>query len=108
MLPFCYHSVTIFVQFLIIFCWQFFVAGFLLIIDSVCMRVYNPIMKKKAKESVQSEKNGKQTDAVKAAIEYGVDISILKDNLKRTPAERIKRHQIALNTVEKLKKARFI
>jgi len=37
-----------------------------------------------------------------------VDIEMLKENLKRTPAERIRRHQIALNTVKKLRKAEQI
>jgi len=39
------------------------------------------------------------------AEDFGVDISMLIDNIKRTPTERIRRHQIALNTVEKLRKA---
>ena len=38
------------------------------------------------------------------AEDFGVDISMLIDNIKRTPTERIRRHQIALNTVEKLRK----
>ena len=37
-----------------------------------------------------------------------LDIAMLKENLKRTPAERIRRHQIALNTVKKLRKAEQI
>jgi hypothetical protein len=41
-----------------------------------------------------------------AAVEYGIDISMLIDNIRRSYSERIKRHQIALNTVEKLKGAR--
>ncbi len=80
----------------------------MLSIDYTEIWIYNSIVKEKAKKTAQSEKNGKQTDAIQAASEYGIDVSILKDNLKRTPAERIKRHQIALNTVEKLKKAKFI
>jgi hypothetical protein len=36
------------------------------------------------------------------------DISMLIENLKRTPAERIRRHQIALNAVWKLRKAKLI
>jgi hypothetical protein len=47
----------------------------------------------------------RKKDAIQAAINYGIDVSVLKDNLKRSPAERIKRHQIALNTAEKLRKA---
>jgi len=47
-----------------------------------------------------------QADEVKAAIDYGIDISMLIDNLGRTPADRIRRHQIALNTAEKLREAK--
>lgn len=44
-------------------------------------------------------------DAIQAAADYGIDISMLIENLKRTPEERIRRHQIALNTAIKLRKA---
>ena len=40
-----------------------------------------------------------------AAAEYGIDVSALIDNVHRTPAELIRRHQIALDTAEKLRKA---
>ena len=40
-----------------------------------------------------------QTDAIRAAAEYGIDIPMLTANLKRTPAERIRRHQMALDSV---------
>jgi hypothetical protein len=36
------------------------------------------------------------------------DMQMLKDNLKRSYAERIRRHQIALNTMRKLQKAKFL
>ena len=39
------------------------------------------------------------------AAEYGIDVSALIDNVHRTPAELIRRHQIALDTAEKLRKA---
>jgi len=45
-------------------------------------------------------------DAIQKATEYGIDISMLRDNLARTPAERLRRHDIALQTVEMLRKAR--
>jgi len=72
------------------------------------IQTYNDDVAKRTKTSVKSVNDKKNTDTVRAPIEYGIDISILKANLKRTPAERIKRHQIALNTVEKLKEAKFI
>ena len=58
--------------------------------------------------AAKQKKNNKsiQTDPVQAAIDYGIDISALIDNAGRSCAERIKRHQIALNTAEKLRKAR--
>ncbi len=45
-------------------------------------------------------------DAIREAVEYGIDISLLRANLALTPAERLRRHQIALNTVEMLRKAK--
>jgi hypothetical protein len=45
-------------------------------------------------------------DAIRAAVEYGIDISLLRANLALTPAERLRRHQIALNTVEMLREAK--
>ena len=47
-------------------------------------------------------------DAIRAAQEYGIDISMLRDNLRRSYAERIRRHEIALKTVEKLRDARRV
>ena len=47
-------------------------------------------------------------DGIQAAIDYGIDISSLIQNINRTPADRIKRHQIALNTAEKLRKAKSV
>lgn len=39
---------------------------------------------------------------------FGVDIAMLKANLKRTPMERIRRHQSALNLFLKLKEAKKV
>ena len=47
-------------------------------------------------------------DAVQEAIDYGIDVAAIRDNLALTPAERLRRHQIALNTVEMLQKARSV
>jgi hypothetical protein len=44
-------------------------------------------------------------DAIREAVEYGIDISLLRANLALTPGERLRRHQIALNTVEMLREA---
>lgn len=45
-------------------------------------------------------------EAIREAIEYGIDVSMLRANLVLTPAERLRRHQIALNTAETLRKAK--
>jgi hypothetical protein len=47
-----------------------------------------------------------QVKEIQAAIDYGIDISMLIRNISRGCTERIKRHQIALNTLEKLRKVR--
>jgi hypothetical protein len=48
-----------------------------------------------------------QEPEIQAAIDYGIDISMLIENLKLSCAERIRRHQIALNTIDKLRKAKI-
>lgn len=45
---------------------------------------------------------------VRAAAEYGIDIQMLIANLARTPAERIRRHQIALEMFRALRKAKRV
>ena len=46
-------------------------------------------------------------NAIREVIEYGIDISLLRANLALSPAERIRRHQIALNTGKMLREAKF-
>ncbi len=62
-----------------------------------------------ATETTSDKQAGKNRvepfDAVAAAAEYGIDVAQLRDNLALTVAERLRRHQIALNTVEELQKA---
>jgi hypothetical protein len=60
----------------------------------------------KPSKNKRSRGKSRQTDPIQAAIDYGIDISMLIDNLKRTPTERIRRHQAALETIEKLRKAK--
>lgn len=47
-------------------------------------------------------------DPILAAAEYGIDIPMLIANLARTPAERIRRHQIALETFRAFRKAKRV
>ncbi|MBN1816316.1 MAG: hypothetical protein JW828_03090 [Sedimentisphaerales bacterium] len=42
---------------------------------------------------------------IRTAIEHGIDVSMIADNLKRSVVERIRRHQIALDTFQKLQAA---
>ena len=63
-------------------------------------------MAAKKKQNRNRKNSKRQKDPIQAAADYGIDVSMLADNLKRTPAERIRRHQVALNTAEKLRKAR--
>jgi hypothetical protein len=53
------------------------------------------------------QEQAQSPDAVREAIEYGIDISMLRANLALTPTERLRRHQIALDRVRRLEKARF-
>jgi hypothetical protein len=55
-----------------------------------------------------SSKNTSQKGAIETARVYGIDISALMMNLKRTPSERVRRHQFAFNTLEMLRKAKRI
>ena len=47
-------------------------------------------------------------DPIHAAADYGIDIQMLIANLARTPVERIRRHQIALETFDALRKAKRV
>jgi hypothetical protein len=63
-------------------------------------------MAAKSKKKKISKSESQQAAEIQAAIDYGIDVSMLIQNVKRSYAERIRRHQIALNTAEKLRKAR--
>ena len=51
------------------------------------------------------EKKHTQSSAWDAAAKNGCDMSLLEDNLRKTPGERIKTHQRALNTAIMLREA---
>jgi hypothetical protein len=63
-------------------------------------------MTAKSKKSKVRKCKWEQMEEIQAAIDYGIDISMLIQNIGRGYTERIMRHQVALNTVEKLRKAR--
>jgi hypothetical protein len=58
----------------------------------------------KAKPRKKNNKHLAYADKIQAAADYGIDVSLLLNNIRKTPAERIRQHQIALNTAEKLRK----
>jgi len=64
-------------------------------------------MTAKPKPPVRQTK-AKSPDAVHEAIDDGIDIAAIRDNLALTPAERLRRHQIALDRLLRLQKARFL
>jgi len=45
------------------------------------------------------------TDPIERAIWYGIDLTLLSENLRRTPTERLERHRQALEAVEAIRKA---
>lgn len=65
-------------------------------------------MASKVKQNKLVRNNRRQRDEIQAAIDYGIDVSMLIQNMARSYTERIIRHQIALNTAEKLQKARHM
>jgi hypothetical protein len=46
-----------------------------------------------------------EKDDVKAAREWGIDVSLLEANLQRSPTERLVLHQQSLATAERLQEA---
>jgi len=59
-------------------------------------------------EQPKSQEEPGQPDPIQEAIEYGIDISLLRANLALSPAERMRRHQIAFDRMRRLQKARFL
>ncbi len=62
----------------------------------------------KAKTTKTTCKKTSFKNQIQTAKAYGIDITALMANLKRTPYERIIRHQIALDTFLMLRKAKRI
>ena len=63
-------------------------------------------MKAAAKNSRDIEAFINESAALAEARKDGVDLWALWHNLQRTPAERLRRHQIALDMRRKLRKAK--
>lgn len=62
-------------------------------------------MEAKSNKNRKDKPKKREKDPIQTAIDYGIDITMLVDNLQRSVTERIRRHQIALDTAEKLRKA---
>jgi len=58
------------------------------------------------RQQCTGQKRRPPRDAIQKAIDYGIDVSAIRDNLARTPAERLRRHQIALDRMRRLQKAK--
>lgn len=47
----------------------------------------------------------KQASVHEKAVAYGIDVSLIRSNLRRTPAQRLRQHDQTLTMIEKLHKA---
>jgi hypothetical protein len=65
-------------------------------------------MKQQKNKIAEIPPPGPRKDPIRAAADYGIDIPMLIDNMARTPAERIRRHQIALETFKALHKTKRV
>lgn len=63
-------------------------------------------MRRESRPDERSRSENDPADPIQAALDYGIDISQLRDNLALTVAERLRRHQNALETVEMLQRAK--
>lgn len=59
-------------------------------------------------EQSKPQEETQSPDAIREAIEYGIDISMLRANLALSPAERMRRYQIAFDRMQRFQKARFL
>ena len=65
-------------------------------------------MKQRKNKNAGISRPKPQKDPIRAAADYGIDIPMLIDNMARTPAERIRRHQIALETFRVLRRTKRV
>lgn len=55
-------------------------------------------------EADKSTASGSESDPLKAAREYGLDLSLLQANLRRTPAERLRQLDAMLSFVHRVRR----
>jgi hypothetical protein len=65
-------------------------------------------MRQMENKSIRIVSSRPRKDSIRAAADYGIDIPMLIANLARTPAERIRRHQIALETFRALRRSKRV
>jgi hypothetical protein len=65
-------------------------------------------MKQAKNRTVKIRFRRRPKDPMQAAAEYGIDIPMLMANLAGTPEERIRRHQIALDTCWMLRNSKRV
>lgn len=51
------------------------------------------------------KKKTKRKNPIQAAIDFGIDVTLLYERLKMTPTERLEAHQRSLEFVEELQRA---
>jgi len=68
---------------------------------------YNQGMKARPRRRIRKA-SPEPPHAAQDVIDDDIDIAAIRDNLALTPAERLRRHQIALDRVRRLQKARFL
>lgn len=55
--------------------------------------------------TAERDSSNVQADAWQVAIDYGVDVTMLEPTLRMTPAERLRRHEQALELVRSARQA---
>lgn len=58
-----------------------------------------------AMDEIESRQEVNESSAIKQALAYGIDITLLIENLRRSPTERLRRHHAMLEFVEELRRA---
>ncbi len=76
-------------------------------VDASVRSGYNQVMKAKPERRIRKA-SPEPPHAAQEVIGDDIDIAAIRDNLALTPAERLRRHQIALDRVRRLQKARFL
>jgi hypothetical protein len=56
-------------------------------------------------ETMPPDRDLVPTDPLQRAVWYGIDLTLLKENLRRTPTERLENHRRALEAVKEIRKA---